>query len=434
MISSLFALLLAAAAPDPRPLVLTGGTIVDVSASGTRTNDIRDAVIVMRGDRIVAAGPRKSTKIPRGARIVPIDGAYVVPGLSDVFAGLNSQAQANAYLYLGVTSIVGSDEPGGRRGALLRTAKPSPRIRPLGFIHGVREDHSDQTTEEILASIDRSAGDGAEVLLLHYRLTPEQTRQAVQRARKLGLPIIGELGRTTYTEGIALGFDAFVHTGRYSLELATPELHAAVANDPFGPPRTTYYQFLADLDADDPAVARWGAQLARSRIALIPTMSLHYLSMPGHGNPWDDEIAAILDPANVHLPADRRTGQRDLPPGFPPGWAESVSRIEERYRRAGARYLAGSGTSAFGTLPGISLHNELRMFTGIGLTPRQALAAATSNVGEVFGWKKTGQVKRGFDADLVIVDADPTTDIRHLRKIRMVIFRGEIVDREALRK
>ncbi len=74
------------------------------------------------------------------------------------------------------------------------------------------------------------------------------------------------------------------------------------------------------------------------------------------------------------------------------------------------------------------------MLTDLGLTPRQAIAAATSSVGEVFRWPSVGKVAKGFDADLVIVDADPTADIRNLKKIRMVISRGEIVDREALLK
>ena len=91
-------------------LVLVGGTIVDVSQSGRGSRDIRDSVVVMRDGKIVAAGPRNKTKIPAGANVIRIDGAYVLPGLNDVFAGMNSQAQANAYLYMGVTSIIGSDE------------------------------------------------------------------------------------------------------------------------------------------------------------------------------------------------------------------------------------------------------------------------------------------------------------------------------------
>jgi imidazolonepropionase-like amidohydrolase len=107
-------------------------------------------------------------------------------------------------------------------------------------------------------------------------------------------------------------------------------------------------------------------------------------------------------------------------------------RIEEQYRRAGAKYLAGSGTSAFGTMPGISLHTELQLLTRIGLPPRQALAASTSNFGEIFRWAKVGQVKAGYNADVLVLDANPLEDIRNLKKIRMVILDGRILDREGL--
>ena len=396
-------------------LVLTGGTVV-----GAKT-DIRNAVIVIRDGRIESVGTQKLMAIPKDARVIDVTGAYIVPGLNDVFAGLNSQSQANAYLYMGVTSIVGSDEPGGRRGALLRTAKPSPRIHPLALVEKPED-------------VDAAARKGAEVLLLYYPLTADQTRAVVKRARELELATIGELGATRYSEAIDAGVDAFVHASRYALELASPEMRDAVAKNPFGPPRTTFYEYLAKLNPDDPAVAKWGKRLAGGRTALIPTLSLYYLDLPNHDNPWKEPIAAILDPKDVHLPADRETGKAPKPPGIPDGLAESVIRIEERYRRAGAHYLAGSGTSAFGTLPGISLHNELRMLTDLGLTPRQAIAAATSSVGETFRWPAVGKIARGYDADLVVVDADPTADIRNLKKIRMVIQNGEIVDRAALLK
>ena len=424
----------AAPATSAAALALVGATIVDVSAGGNSTADIRDGVVVMRGGEIVAAGPRKSIEVPKDARVVHIDGAYVVPGLNDVFAGLNSQAQANAYLYKGVTSIVGSDEPGGRRGALLRTAKPSPRIRLMGFVTGLKRTPEGAVrldTAQILEQAESEVAKGAEILLLYYPLEPEQIRLVVKRARELGLPTIGELGLTTYTQGIEAGIDSFVHTSRYSLELATPEMREAVARDPFGTPRTAFYTSLAALDADAPVVKGWAERLGASRVSLVPTLSLFYYDLP-HENPWKDPIAAILDPGGIHLPLDRVTGARETPPGLPPKLSESLFRIEERYRRGGAHYLAGSGTSAFGTLPGIALHLELRLLTKIGLTPRQALAAATGNVGEVYRWPKVGKVAKGYDADLVVVDADPTADIRNLEKIRMVVLRGEIVDREAL--
>ena len=423
------------AMPAPA-LALVGGTILDVSGGGNSTADLRDSVVVLRGGEIVAAGPRKTTEIPKDARVLHIDGAYVVPGLNDVFAGLNSQAQANAYLYKGVTSIVGSDEPFGRRGALLRTAKPSPRIHPLGIIAGAQMFAGavvPHTTEQILKEVQVQADAGAEVLLLYYYLDPEEVAAVMKRARELGLVTIGELGETTYRQGIEAGIDAFVHSSRYALDLVPPELRAAVVADPFGPvARGEYGQFLGTIDADGPVVAAWAKRLGEGRTALIPTLSLSYYELPESENPWKDPIAAILDPKGIHLPVDRETGQWPNRTEARIARTKNLLRIEQRYRQAGARYVAGSGTSAFGTLPGIALHLELRQLTSIGLTPRQALAAATSNVGEVFHWPKVGKVAPGFDADIVVVDADPTADIRNLEKIRMVVLRGEIVDREAM--
>jgi len=427
----LAALMLApAAVPDPTPLVLLGGTIVDVS--GRSTNDVADSAIVIEGGEIVAAGPRKSTAVPAGARVVRIDEAYVLPGLADVFAGMNSQAQANAYLYMGVTSIVALDEPGGRRGALYRGARPGPRVNRLGVLEGVRDDQTPLAPGEAAAEVERLVREeGARVLLAHYGVRPDALRVAVERAHALGLTVIGELGHTTYEQAMAAEIDGFVHTSRYCLDLASPDLHAAVAEDAFGPSRTRFYEFLAGLDPKAPAVRRYARQLAASRVALVPTLSLFAPDLPKHENPWKYPIASILDPAGIHLPLDRKTGQPQPAAGIPGNLAPNLFRLEASFRRAGARYLAGSGTSAFGTLPGIALHGELKLLVGLGLGPRQALAAATSQVSLTFDWPKVGRVGKGAYADLLILDADPTRDIRNLDRIRMVVLDGAILERDA---
>jgi hypothetical protein len=117
-------------------IALVGGTVVDVSAFGASTQDTRDAVVVVEDGRITAVGPRRSTVIPRGAEAIDATGRFIVPGLNDVFATINNQAYANAFLYMGVTGIVGSDEPGGRRGPLFMSGRPSPRIYKLDVLSG----------------------------------------------------------------------------------------------------------------------------------------------------------------------------------------------------------------------------------------------------------------------------------------------------------
>ena len=85
-----------------------------------------------------------------------------------------------------------------------------------------------------------------------------------------------------------------------------------------------------------------------------------------------------------------------------------------------------------GTMPGISLHTELEMLVRIGLSPREALAAATNNYAIQLGWNELGLIAPGRRADILVLDADPTANIWNARRISTLIFDGSVVDRESL--
>ncbi len=431
-----------------RPLAIVGGTLVDVADYGNSSRDVHDAVVVIEGDKIVAAGPRSEVFPPRGARFLDAQGGYIVPGLIEGFGTQSSQAFANAYLYMGVTSVVTSLplQPGAeqqrdpRRGATFTAADPSPRLFFIDLVSGMvpeGENWRPMTDAEARREVERLAAAGAKVLLLYYPLRPGPLRAAAARAHELGLATIGELGASTYYEAQEAGVDAFVHTGRYSLELTPPDLRERVAKAPFGPPRQELYRYLGSLTPQDAVVARHAERLAAGPSLLIPTLSLNYLEMPDHANPWKEPIARILSPGDIHLAADPETGQPPTPPeqirdAVPSDTWRTLLMLDEQYHKAGAHYLTGSGTSAFGTMPGISLHTELALLVRIGLTPRQALAAATANYSALRPWRQLGRIEPGYGADLVILDADPTVDIGNAKRIRTVVLKGREVKREAL--
>ncbi len=428
----------AGSAGAPPAIALVGGTILDVSNAGRSSSDVQDGVVVLRGGTIVAAGPRKSVKIPAGARRIDVTGKYIVPGLADSFGALGKQAHANAYLYMGVTSLVGIDGP--RRPDLFLKANPSPRIYPMGIVgYAQRGGALALSTEaELSQEIETAALRGTKVVMVHYPITPDRTAQIVRKAREMGLGTIGELGMTPYGEAILAGVDAFVHTERYSIPIAPPELRQAMAKAPFSQqPNFDFHKLLMSISPDDPGLSQNARLLAASPVSLIPTLSLSYLDLPDHRNPWREPAAKIIDPKDIFMPANPLTGQVDGQQGTPMGarfaqLAQCLLRVEESYRRAGAKYLAGSGTTAFGTLPGVSLHTELELLARVGLPPRQVLAAATSNFGETFHWKAMGQVKAGYNADLLVLNANPLLGIENLKNIHSVILNGEILDREKL--
>src|SRR5271170_4769990 len=110
----------------PPPLVLAGGTIIDVTAWGHSANDIPDAIVYIRDGRILAVGPRASLPIPKGSRVIDCTGKYLIPGLIDGYAGMNSQGQASANLYMGVTTVVAASDE--RRGWVDQHASPTPHL------------------------------------------------------------------------------------------------------------------------------------------------------------------------------------------------------------------------------------------------------------------------------------------------------------------
>jgi imidazolonepropionase-like amidohydrolase len=83
-------------------------------------------------------------------------------------------------------------------------------------------------------------------------------------------------------------------------------------------------------------------------------------------------------------------------------------------------------------MAGISLHTELEMLVRLGLSPREALAAATNNYSIQFGWNELGQIAPGRRGDILVVDGDPTVSIWNARRISTLIVDGNVIDRDGL--
>ena len=165
-------------------------------------------------------------------------------------------------------------------------------------------------------------------------------------------------------------------------------------------------------------------------------MSLSYLDLPFAENPWNDPVAVILDPADINRPANKETGKHDIDSVEQKAYSDLIANetqvIEPAYYQAGAKYLSGSATDVWGTMPGISLHTELMLLhTQAGLSNEETLAAATVNFSIAFDWN-IGQIKPGFEADLLLLNSNPLDDITNLTDINQMFSNGKLIDRNAL--
>jgi hypothetical protein len=455
-------------APPP-PLVLAGGTIIDLTAWGHSANDIQDSIVFIRDGHILAVGTRSTLPIPKGSQVIDCTGKYLIPGLIDGFAGMNSQAQANANLYMGVTTVVASSDE--RRGIIDQHANPSPHLYLLDSI-GSTDDWSllinrpewahklkDPPNRSVELSPDDTAHQlidtaklGTRVLWLGHDLTAANTQWIVEHAHQLGLVTYGEFVSTPYRVGINAGVDALLHMSRYELGVIPDELQQPLMDDPEGSASRTAYGYAERLPPTDPHWRNYAQFLARSHAALMPAFSLYYLHLPEHRNLWKEPAAQLLNPKDLFAPSNPQTGELDYPL---PSWTRhlpnaSIHWMEENARKKAdleasklwainrtifesyPHYLAASGASAFGTMPGISMHTELEMLVRLGLSPREAIAAATDNYAEQFHWTELGQIAPGRRADILILDADPTASIWNARRINSLILDGNPIDRESL--
>lgn len=458
----------AAPPAGPPPLVLAGGTVIDLTDWGQSAKDLQNAVVVIQDGRITDVGPRAVVTIPPNARVIDCTGRFLIPGLIDGFAGMNSQGQANANLYMGVTTVVASSDE--RRGHVDFTANPSPHLYLLDSV-GTTDDWSlligkpewaaklkegarpaELSPDDTAKQLNDAAHMGTRVLWLGHDLTAANTQWIITRAHQLGMVTYGEFVATPYSVGIEAGVDALLHMSRYELGLIPDELQRPLVDDPEGPSANTAYDYSERLPPTDLHIRTYARFIASHHAALMPTFSLYYLRLPEHRNLWKEPAAALLDPAGMYAPPDRKTGEPVYPlsswtrrlPAATQRWMEESQRkkfdleamrlwrINQAIFTAFPHYLAASGAPVFGSMPGISMHTELELLVRLGLSPREAVAAATSNYAVQFGWNELGLIAPGRRGDILVLDSDPTTNIWNARRIVTLIEDGNVIDRDEL--
>ena len=450
------------------PLVLAGGTVVDVSNWGHSARDIPGAIVVIQEGKIAAVGLPGQVAVPKGARVIDCTGKFLLPGLIDGYTGMNSQAQANANLYMGVTTVVARADY--QRGFIDFRAQPSPHVYPIDSI-GVTDNWSllarqpewvsklregphpaELSPQDTARQMVDTARLGARVLLLSFNLTAANSQWIVARAHEMGLVTYGIFGATPYRVGVEAGVDALPEMDRYVLGVIPDELQRPLSDDPDGSAAITAYDYSEHVSPTDLRLRNYAHFLAAHHAALMPAFSLYYVNLPGHRNLWKEPAAGLLDPGRMYHPSDPATGEMIYPQ---PNWTRHLPATAQRWmeedlqKKAGLtalrfwrinetifadfpHYLAASGADSMGAMPGISLHTELELLVRLGLSPREALAAATNNYSLQFGWSELGLIATGRRADILVVDGDPTANIWNARRISAIILEGEPLDRNAL--
>jgi len=425
--------------PALTTVAIIHATLVDVRTGKETPN----SVIVIRGDKIERVGTSSEVSVSSSSQELVVDAAqkWVIPGLMDMHAhaGNSPEVPVNLYLAQGVTTI---RSPGGNISLLrlLREQIESGKtVGPRLFFSGPLLDGNPpvwpdgsfivDSPERAQSTVDFLADQGVDFIKVYNNLSEPVLAKIIETATRRGLIVAGHIPRSmTMTRAVELGMKSLEHiriTGREMLPLD-------VANQidflPLGQREPLLWERF-DLTA--PKFTELIHLLAERAVYLDPTLTVD------EGDFVLGPVAQHNNPNNSVLPLEwikfeesHQSPLFEVPDKLKAIAREGFKKREEfvgMCNRAGVKIIAGTDGPGLGTLvPGYGLHHELQLLVESGLSPLQALRAATLTAAEALGKdKEVGSIESGKLADMLIVDADPLVDIGNASKIELIIKGGK---------
>ncbi|MEZ4425834.1 MAG: CIA30 family protein [Gemmatimonadota bacterium] len=409
--------LLATAAVDLPGQQVAPTLIRDVAVfDGTSARGPMD--VLVRDGRIGAMGP--DLEVPAGSVVVEGRGRTLLPGLIDAHTHAFGDALREALVF-GVTTEL-------------------DMFTDAGFARQMRSEQAGRgaaTRADLFSAgtlVTAPGGHGTEYGMVIPTLEgPEQAQAFVDARLAEGSDWI----KIVYDDGHAYGLDL------PTLDLATlrAAIDAAHARDVLavvhvGDAAAAEEAIAAGADAlvhlftDEAAAPGFAERVAQSGAFIVPTLTVlrSVTGQPGAAGLTDDPaVAPYLMPAS----------RTNLGQAFPDRSGQGEARYQvaadavERLHAAGVAILAGTDAPNPGTAHGSALHRELELLVDAGLTPAEALRAATEAPARAFALEDRGRIAEGLRADLLLVDGDPLTDIRATRAIAGIWKGGVRVDRDA---
>jgi imidazolonepropionase-like amidohydrolase len=418
------------------PVAFTGVRLFD--ADGLRFLD--DQTVVVANGVITAVGPRESVRAPADAQVIDGRGKTLIPGMWDCHMHVGGDFTGLQELSMGITSV---RDPGNddvrtidRRTRAASGALLFPHVYPSSLIDGrgpfTAQVANVATSEvEAVALVDKAKAKGFTGVKFYGTLNPAWLPASIAEAHKLGLHVHGHIpAGIRPLDAINQGYDEITHINWIVMQ-AMPDAVIAASNGMMrfeGPGR-----YAKDVDLDGPAIKSILDAMAARHIYSDPTMvAFESLYVPENGDlsPSYAPFVGTMPPATER---SFRSGGFAVPKDltradYRESWSKMVALLG-RMHKAGVPIVAGTDGS------GIELVHELEIYVQAGFTPAEALAAATIVPARLVGQDaKTGSVKVGKAADLVLVEGDPSARIGDLRQTRVVMLDGKLLDADALRK
>jgi imidazolonepropionase-like amidohydrolase len=428
-------------------VAVTDVTVIDATGAKPKL----DQTVVVADGRIVAVGRTRRVKLPEGAQTVDGTGKFLIPGLWDMHVhGTGAPHFSELYIASGVTGVRDMFGPMADIQAerkAIQNGQAGPHIVAAGrIVDGPKPvwpgSIAVKDADEGRKAVNTVKQEGSDFVKV-YSLLPRDAYFAIAaEAKRQGMVFAGHVPETiSAVEASDAGQKSIEHLTGVLKGCSTREDELLHPDSSIPLTQSMTASLATALDSyDEKRAQALFARLKRNHTWQCPTLTVL------------DHIAHVNDGSLVNDPR-----LKYMPAGFRSFWnptndfrfknadakfyaaVQRANRQDEeivgKMRRAGVEFLAGTDVCNPYCFPGFSLHEELARLVHAGLTPMEALQAATINPARYLGKdREMGSIRPGKLADLVLLDADPLEDIHNTARIRAVFANGRMYDRSALDK
>lgn len=407
---------LAIAARQPRALVLDNARIID----GTGAGPIDRGRIVIQGDRVIRVGAADKVQPPAGAETIDLAGRTIIPGLIDSHFHIeNDPKMALRQLSHGVTAF---RDPGQWNEKFVELRRmmaadnlPGPRI----FTCGPHIDGQDpaypadsvvaRDADEARRHAETNVHEGATALKIYYRLPLASAKAVIEVCQARRIPCTAHLeildARELFLAGLH-GIEHITSLGVSVLPRVQAEGYRQSVLKNNDARRDGRYRMLADADLDGPEAKALYAVLRERK-------------------PWVDATLAVFERRADRPPQGTKPEMvKTMVAGF-----AKMKQLTRRAGQEGARVVVGGHTEVPFAGRGEAPWRELELLVESGFSPLEAITAATSTAAAFFyRGDQIGTLRAGLQADLVVLERDPSRDISAIRTVERVMVAGRWID------